>query len=396
MKLFQPSEIVTSLPTQFFASLVAKVNKVVAAGHDVINLGQGNPDQPTPQHIVKALQHAAEKAIHHKYPPFRGHASLKEAVATFYNREYGVKLNPKTEVSILFGGKAGLVELPICFTNPGDTILVPDPGYPDYLSGVALAKAQFETMPLIAENKFLPDYTKIDDSIAERTKLMFLNYPNNPTGATASKDFFDETIHFANKHNILVVHDFAYGAIGFDGQKPVSFLQADGAKDTGIEIYTLSKTFNMAGWRIAFAVGNESVIETINLLQDHMYVSIFGAVQDAAREALLSSQSCVVDLVNSYESRRNSLISACHSIGWNVDIPTGSFFAWLPVPEGYTSEEFSDILLEKAHVAVAPGVGFGEHGEGYVRVGLLHTEERLREAINRIDKLNFFKKSLTT
>ncbi len=317
-------------------------------------------------------------------------------MATFYQREYDVVVNPKTEVAILFGGKAGLVELPMCFTNPGDTILVPDPGYPDYLSGVALAKAQFETMPLIAENKFLPDYTKIDDAIAKQAKLMFLNYPNNPTGATVSKDFFDETIHFANKHNILVVHDFAYGAIGFDGQKPVSFLQADGAKDIGIEIYTLSKTFNMAGWRIAFAIGNESVIETINLLQDHMYVSIFGAVQDAAREALLSSQSCVVDLVNSYESRRNALISACHSIGWNVDIPTGSFFAWLPVPEGYTSEQFSDILLEKAHVAVAPGVGFGEHGEGYVRVGLLHTEERLREAINRIDKLNFFKKSLTT
>ncbi|PEL81959.1 pyridoxal phosphate-dependent aminotransferase [Bacillus wiedmannii] len=392
MKLFQPSKIVTSLPTQFFASLVAKVNKVVAAGHDVINLGQGNPDQPTPQHIVKALQDAAEKTIHHKYPPFRGDESLKEAVATFYQREYDVVVNPKTEVAILFGGKAGLVELPLCFTNPGDTILVPDPGYPDYLSGVALAKAQFETMPLIAENNFLPDYTKIDATTAKRAKLMFLNYPNNPTGATASKDFFDETIHFANKHNILVVHDFAYGAIGFDGQKPVSFLQADGAKNTGIEIYTLSKTFNMAGWRIAFAVGNESVIETINLLQDHMYVSIFGAVQDAAREALLSSQSCVIDLVNSYESRRNALVSTCHSIGWNVDIPTGSFFAWLPVPKGYTSEQFSNILLEKAHVAVAPGVGFGEHGEGYVRVGLLHTEDRLREAINRIDKLNFFKK----
>ncbi|HDR7716322.1 pyridoxal phosphate-dependent aminotransferase [Bacillus albus] len=392
MKFFQPSEIVTSLPTQFFASLVAKVNKVVAAGHDVINLGQGNPDQPTPQHIVKALQDAAEKTVHHKYPPFRGHESLKEAVATFYQREYDVVVNPKTEVAILFGGKAGLVELPVCFTNPGDTILVPDPGYPDYLSGVALAKAQFETMPLLAENNFLPDYTKIDDSTAERAKLMFLNYPNNPTGATASKEFFEETIHFANEHNILVVHDFAYGAIGFDGQKPVSFLQADGAKDTGIEIYTLSKTFNMAGWRIAFAVGNESVIETINLLQDHMYVSIFGAVQDAAREALLSSQSCVVELVNRYESRRNALIEACHAIGWNIDIPTGSFFAWLPVPEGYTSEQFSNILLEKAHVAVAPGVGFGEHGEGYVRVGLLHTEDRLREAITRIDKLNFFKK----
>ncbi|MBC6974246.1 pyridoxal phosphate-dependent aminotransferase [Bacillus sp. Xin] len=396
MKHFQPSEIVTSLPTQFFASLVAKVNKVVEAGHDVINLGQGNPDQPTPPHIVTTLQRAAEKTVHHKYPPFRGHESLKEAVATFYEREYGVKVNPQTEVAILFGGKAGLVELPLCFTNPGDTVLVPDPGYPDYLSGVALAKTKFETMPLLAENNFLPNYKKIDASIAKQAKLMFLNYPNNPTGATASKEFFEETISFANEHDILVVHDFAYGAIGFDGNKPTSFLQADGAKDVGIEIYTLSKTFNMAGWRIAFAIGNESVIETINLLQDHMYVSIFGAVQEAASVALLSSQSCVTELVDRYESRRNALISACHSIGWNVLAPKGSFFAWLPVPAGLSSEEFADILLEQAHVAVAPGVGFGEHGEGYVRIGLLHTEERLQEAVQRIDKLKIFKKSLTT
>lgn len=392
MKRFKNSDIMKSLPPQFFSSLVAKVNQVVEAGHDVINLGQGNPDQPTPTHIVTALQHAATKTIHHKYPPFRGHEDLKKAVATFYEREYGVEVNPKTEVAILFGGKAGLVELPMCFTNPGDTILVPDPGYPDYLSGVALAKAQFETMPLLAANHFLPDYRKIDDTIAKRAKLMFLNYPNNPTGATASKEFFEETIAFANKHDILVIHDFAYGAIGFDEKKPMSFLQASGAKDVGIEIYTLSKTFNMAGWRIAFAVGNESVIETIHLLQDHMYVSIFGAVQEAAREALLSSQSCVNELVACYESRRNTLITACHSIGWNVVAPNGSFFAWLPVPEGFTSEQFATILLEQAHVAVAPGIGFGEHGEGYIRVGLLHTEERLQEAIQRIQKLGIFKK----
>ncbi|PFE05774.1 LL-diaminopimelate aminotransferase [Bacillus cereus] len=396
MKHFQPSRVVTSLPTQFFASLVAKVNKVVEAGHDVINLGQGNPDQPTPPHIVTALQHAAEKTVHHKYPPFRGHESLKKAFAAFYEREYGVKVNPKTEVAILFGGKAGLVELPLCFTNPDDTILVPDPGYPDYLSGVALAKATFETMPLLAENNFLPDYAKIDESIAKQSKLMFLNYPNNPTGATASREFFEETISFANKHDILVVHDFAYGAIGFDGNKPTSFLQANGAKDVGIEIYTLSKTFNMAGWRIAFAIGNESVIETINVLQDHMYVSIFGAVQEAACEALLSSQTCVNELVERYESRRNTLITACCSIGWDVLAPNGSFFAWLPVPNGYTSEQFTDLLLEQAHVAVAPGIGFGKHGEGYVRVGLLHTEERLQEAIQRIDKLKIFKKPLTS
>lgn len=396
MKRFQSSESLTSLPTQFFASLVTKVNKAVQAGHDVINLGQGNPDQPTPAHIVAALQRAVEQPIHHKYPPFRGNESLKEAVATFYEREYGVQLNPKTEVAVLFGGKAGLVELPLCFTNPGDTILVPDPGYPDYLSGVALAKAELATMPLLAENHFLPDYTKIDSQTADQAKLMFLNYPNNPTGAIATTKFFEETISFANKHDILVCHDFAYGAIGFDAKKPISFLQVDGAKDVGIEIYTLSKTYNMAGWRIAFAVGNESVIEAINLLQDHMYVSIFGAVQEAAREALLSPQTCVDELVERYESRRNALITACRSIGWNVVAPKGSFFAWLPIPDGYTSEQFADVLLEQAHVAVAPGVGFGTHGEGYIRVGLLHTEERLREAVHRINQLKIFKKSLTT
>ncbi|PGZ99568.1 LL-diaminopimelate aminotransferase [Bacillus pseudomycoides] len=390
MKHFQPSELLTSLPTQFFATLVTKVNKAMQAGHDVINLGQGNPDQPTPAHIVTALQRAAEQPIHHKYPPFRGHESLKEAVATFYEREYGVQLNPKTEVAVLFGGKAGLVELPLCFTNPGDTILVPDPGYPDYLSGVTLAKAQLATMPLLAENHFLPDYTKIDLQTADQAKLMFLNYPNNPTGAIATTEFFEETISFANKHNILVCHDFAYGAIGFDAKKPISFLQVDGAKDIGIEIYTLSKTYNMAGWRIAFAVGNEKVIEMINLLQDHMYVSMFGAVQEAAREALLSRQTCVDELVKRYESRRNAFITACRSIGWNVVAPKGSFFAWLPVPDGYTSEQFADVLLQQAHVAVAPGIGFGEHGEGYIRVGLLHTEERLHEAIYRIEQLKIF------
>ncbi|ENQ3078801.1 pyridoxal phosphate-dependent aminotransferase [Bacillus cereus] len=396
MKHFQPSEILTSLPTQFFASLVAKVNGVMQAGHDVINLGQGNPDQPTPAHIVSALQRAAEHPIHHKYPPFRGLESLKEAVATFYEREYGVQLNPKTEVAVLFGGKAGLVELPLCFTNPGDTVLVPDPGYPDYLSGIALAKTKIAAMPLLAENQFLPDYSKIDTQTAEQAKLMFLNYPNNPTGAVATTKFFEETVSFANEHNILVCHDFAYGAIGFDAKKPISFLQIDGAKNVGIEIYTLSKTYNMAGWRIAFAVGNESVIETINVLQDHMYVSIFGAIQEAAQKALLSPQTCVEELIERYESRRNAFITACRSIGWNVTSPKGSFFAWLPVPDGYTSEEFADVLLNKAHVAVAPGIGFGKHGEGFVRVGLLHSEERLQEAVQRIAELKIFKKTLTT
>ncbi|MFS0824069.1 pyridoxal phosphate-dependent aminotransferase [Bacillus sp. 1P02SD] len=390
MKIFEQSEILQNLPKQFFASLVAKVNKVVAEGHDVINLGQGNPDQPTPQHIVEALKKGADQPKFHKYSPFRGHSFLKKAAAEFYQREYGVELDPDTEVAILFGGKAGLVEIPQCLLNPGDIALVPDPGYPDYWSGVELARAEMAYMPLKEENAFLPDYSELESEKLEKAKVMFLNYPNNPTGAIATNEFFEETISLAKEHDICVVHDFAYGAIGFEGKKPISFLAIDGAKDIGIEIYTLSKTYNMAGWRIGFAVGNPSVIEALNLIQDHMYVSLFSPIQAAAAAALTESQNCVKELVDKYESRRNAFIGALQDIGWDVKAPAGSFFAWLPVPEGYTSISFADLLLEKAHVAVAPGVGFGEYGDRYVRVGLLTDEDRLVEAANRIKKLNLF------
>ncbi|MBM7693119.1 aminotransferase [Peribacillus deserti] len=388
---FEKSELLKALPKQFFASLVEKVGAITAEGHDVINLGQGNPDQPTPDHIVRRLQEAAQNPINHKYSPFKGYSYLKEAAAKYYKREYGVDIDPDKEVAILFGGKAGLVELPQCLLNPGDTVLVPDPGYPDYWSGVAMAGAQMEYMPLLEKNDFLPDYPSISKDTLEKAKLMFLNYPNNPTGAIANSKFFKETINLAQKHSICVVHDFAYGAIGFDGSKPLSFMQCEGAKDVGIEIYTLSKTYNMAGWRVGFAVGNSSVIEAIELIQDHMYVSLFPAVQEAAAAALLESQECVDQLVDTYESRRKVLIEGLNEIGWEVSAPKGSFFAWLKVPEGFTSEAFADYLLEHAHVAVAPGIGFGTYGEGYVRTGLLTTEDRLREAVDRIRELKLFK-----
>ncbi|MCC5802540.1 pyridoxal phosphate-dependent aminotransferase [Rossellomorea vietnamensis] len=392
MKHFEKARRLESLPEQFFASLAGTVNAVVNEGHDVINLGQGNPDQPTPPHIVKKLTEAAQSPVNHKYPPFRGLSTFKEAIAAFYLREYGVEVDPETEVAVLFGGKAGLVEIPQCLLNPGDGVFVPDPGYPDYVSGVALAEASMIKMPLKEENGFLPDYRVHSREEWERAKLMFLNYPNNPTGATATKSFFEDTVELASKHDICVVHDFAYGAIGFDGQKPLSFLETDGAKDVGIEIYTLSKTYNMAGWRVGFAVGNKSVIEAINLLQDHLYVSLFGAIQEAATTALLSSQDCVTELVATYEERKQLLISGLQGIGWDVKAPQGSFFAWLKVPEGFTSVEFSTYLLEKIKVAVAPGIGFGEYGEGYVRVGLLTTNERIKEAISRIESLELFHK----
>ncbi|WP_455675888.1 aminotransferase class I/II-fold pyridoxal phosphate-dependent enzyme [Pradoshia sp.] len=384
------SERLNKLPVQFFASLVQKVNSALAEGRDIINLGQGNPDQPTPQHIVKALQAAAEEPQTHKYSPFRGLEELKEAAAEFYHQQYGVKVNPKTEIAILFGTKAGLVELPMCLLNDGELMLLPDPGYPDYLSGAVLANVNVATFPLTKDNGFLPDYERIPLEQRNEAKLMYLNYPNNPTGATADLAFFEKTVAFAKEHNISVLHDFAYGAIGFDGQKPVSFLEAEGAKEVGIEMYTLSKTYNMAGWRVGFAVGNPAIIEALNLIQDHLYVSLFPAVQKAAIAALSGDQACVEELIARYERRRNALIDACEKISWKVEAPTGSFFAWLPVPDGFKSESFADYLLEKADVAVAAGKGFGEYGEGYIRVGLLVDEDRLIEAIERIGKLGLF------
>lgn len=385
------SEKLKSLPTQFFANLVGKVNKAIEDGRDVINLGQGNPDQPTPKHIVQALQKAVEDPNTHKYSPFRGLLELKEAVCDFYKKEYDVDVDPVREVAILFGAKAGLIELPMCLLNPGDLMLLPDPGYPDYLSGVVLAGVEYELFPLKAENHFLPDYNAISSDVLDSAKLLYLNYPNNPTGAVANLGFFNQTVKLAKKHEITVMHDFAYGAIGFDGKKPVSFLQADGAKDIGVEMYTLSKTYNMAGWRVGFAVGNPTIIEAINLIQDHLYVSLFPAVQKAAIAALSGDQTCVKELVARYESRRNAFVDACKQIGWDVTAPKGSFFAWLPVPDGFTSQSFADYLLDAADVAVAPGNGFGKYGEGFIRVGLLMDEARLVEAVQRIGNLGVFK-----
>ncbi|GEK60018.1 pyridoxal phosphate-dependent aminotransferase [Marinococcus halophilus] len=381
---FEPSEQIDRLPEQFFASLSRKVQELKEEGRDLINLGQGNPDRPTPGPIVEKMQKAAENPEYHKYSPFRGYAFLKEAAADFYQREYGVTLDPKTEVAVLFGAKTGLVEISQCLLNPGDTALLPDPGYPDYLSGTALAGAETVFMPLKEENEFRPDFREIEADVLTRAKMMFLNYPNNPTAGIATADFFEETVQTAVQHHICVVHDFAYGSLGYDGEKPPSFLQTPGAREVGVEMYTLSKTFNMAGWRAAVAVGNASVIEMINKMQDHLYVSLFGAVQETAAYAFDHGAGMAEDILNVYESRRNVFIQALRAQGAEVQAPRGSFFVWMKVPNGYTSASFTEKLLEKAGVVVAPGHGFGSMGEGYVRIGLLEEEERLKEAAVRI------------
>ncbi|WP_028549325.1 pyridoxal phosphate-dependent aminotransferase [Paenibacillus sp. UNC451MF] len=386
----QPAQRMQELPTQFFAKLVGKANLQIAAGHDVINLGQGNPDQPTPSHIVKKLQEAAENPQYHRYPPFNGYLFLKQAVAQRYKEDYGVDLDPETEVAILFGGKTGLVEISQCLLNPGDVCLVPDPGYPDYWSGVALSGARMSFMPLRESNAFLPDYSSIPVDDLNKAKLMFINYPNNPTAVNAPASFYEETIRFAEKNGIVVASDFAYGALGLDGEKPISFLQLPGAKEVGVEFYTLSKTYNMAGWRVGFALGNKEIVRLINMIQDHYYCSLFGGIQEAAAAALTGPQDCVSDLLAMYQSRRDALYSSLDQIGWKATRSQGSFFTWLPVPKGHTSSSLADLLLEEAKIVVAPGIGFGESGEGYVRLGLLTPEARLQEAVERIAKLNLF------
>lgn len=389
---FQQSKLLDHLPKQFFASLVAKVNAKVNAGVDVINLGQGNPDKPTPDYIVKSTQKWVADPQAHKYSPFQGLPAFKQAAAAFYKEKYGAAFDPDKEVAILGGSKIGLVELPWALMNPGDTYLLPDPGYPDYFSGAALGEVHFETVPLLAENNFLPDLDAIPEETAKKAKFFYLNYPNNPTGAVATKEFYTKLVSWAKKYHVGIISDFAYGAIGFDGQQPVSFMQVPGAKDVGIEFYTYSKTFNMAGWRVAFAVGNEDIISALNLIQDHLFVSIFPALQHAAIDALKDPQRDgeIAKIVHRYEERRNAFVQAAEKIGWHAFVPRGTFYAWMPVPAGYSSESFADLLLDKAGVAVAPGNGFGKHGEGYVRIGLLISPDRLQEAVARIAKLHLF------
>ncbi|SDI26270.1 pyridoxal phosphate-dependent aminotransferase [Natribacillus halophilus] len=390
MKTFQASAAIKRLPDQYFSKLEKNILALKNEGHDVINLAQGSPDQPTPRHIIESLQSAAEEPRYHKYSPFQGFRFLKEAAAEYYKNEFDVDLDPDEEVCVLFGGKGGLVEVSECMLDAGDVALVPDPGYPDYWSGVALANAKMEMMPLRAKDGFLPRYDNISEEAKEKAKLLFLNYPNNPTGAVANRSFFEETVDFATENDICVVHDFAYGALSFDGKQHDSFLQIPGAKETGIEVYTLSKTYNMAGWRVAFAAGNRSVIQMLNTIQDHMYVSLFGAVQKAAADALTGLQDHVDELIRMYESRRDVLVKKARDLGWNGEAPKGSFFAWFPCPDGFSSDEFANKLLQEAHVAVAPGRGFGEHGEGYVRIGLVNDEAVIEEALDRVAKLNVF------
>lgn len=375
---------ITGLPKHFFSNLVHQAEQKALEGIDIIDLGRGSPDLPTPPHIVEALKRAADDPATHRYPLFTGLPELKEAIAEFYKKEFDVDLAPEKEVAILYGSKTGVVELPQCILNPGDICLLPDPGYPDYLSGVHLAQAETYFMPLRAESDFYPDLNEIPADVLKKAKLMFLNYPNNPTTTTGNRAFFEEVVRFAKENHIMVAHDFAYGSIVFDGKKAPSFLSVPGAKEVGIEFYSLSKTYNMAGWRVGFALGNEKIIAAINTIQNHYYAGLFTAIQRAAVTALTSSQRCVEELVEVYQRRRDRFVHILQAGGIEVIKPSATFFVWIKVPNGLSSESFANRLLNHYGVVVAPGIGFGKYGEGYIRASLLADEERLAEAAQRM------------
>lgn len=384
MNIFEKAERLKKLPPYLFKEIDRKKAEVRARGVDIIDLGIGDPDLPTPPHIIEALKKAAEDPATHRYPSYSGMGDFKEAVAKWYQERFGVELDPDTEVISLIGSKEGIAHFPLAFVNPGDVALVPAPAYPVYNIATMFAGGESYFMPLLSENRFLPDLNAIPAKITSRARIMFINYPNNPTSAVADLDFFRKVVEFARDNNILVCHDAAYTEMAFDGYRPPSFLAADGAKEVGIEFHSLSKTYNMTGWRIGFAVGNREAIDGLGTIKSNIDSGVFQAVQMAGIEAIRGDQSCVRDMVQVYSRRRDLMVKGLHDVGFEVESPRATFYLWIKVPEGYTSSDLTERLLEDAGLVVTPGNGFGEPGEGYFRIALTQKRERLAEAVQRL------------
>jgi len=376
------------LPPYLFAEIDRIKKKAISDGRDIIDLGVGDPDKPTPMHIIEKLYEAAQNPENHRYAMDMGLLRLREAIANWYKRRFNVVLDPATEVLPLLGSKEGIAHVPLAFVDHGDEVLVPDPCYPPYKSGTILAGGVPYLMPLLAENEFLPDFDAIDYQVAKRSKIMFLNYPNNPTAATATKEFFVKAIEYANENDIIICHDAAYSEMAYDGYRPVSFLEVEGSKEVGIEFHSLSKTYNMTGWRIGFACGNADVISALRTVKSNIDSGIFQAVQFAGIIALETDQSHIDELNMMYQKRRDVLVDGLNALGWKVDKPKATFYVWIPVPPGYTSNELTKSLLQKANIVTTPGIGFGPNGEGFIRMALTVPEVRLKEAVDRIKRLH--------
>ena len=380
---------IKTLPPYLFAAIDKMKQEAIARGVDIINLGIGDPDLPTPAPIIDSLAKAAKDPKHHQYPSYEGMVSFRKAVAGWYKRRFNVTLDPANEVLTLIGSKEGIGHIHLAFVDPGDVVLVPSPGYPVYPVGTGFSGGVSHIMPLTKANGFLPDLNAIPKDVARKAKLMWLNSPNNPTSVIMTKDYFKRAIEFAQNNQIIICHDAAYSEIYYDGKRPASFMEVEGAKDVGVEFHSLSKTYNMTGWRLGFVVGNKDVLAGLGKVKSNLDSGCFEAVQEAGITALGLDDSVTDGIRTIYQERRDTLIPGLKQLGLEVDAPPAAFYIWVTVPKGYTSTSFTAHLLEKAGIVTTPGNGFGAPGEGYIRMTVCTTKERLAEAVERIKKVGF-------
>lgn len=379
-----PAARLQRLPPYLFAELNRKKAALAAGGRDIIDLGVGDPDLPTPVHIVEALRAEAGDPRHHRYPSYDGMPGFRRSVSAWYDRRFGVRLDPDGEVVCLMGAKDGLAHLPWALFSPGDRALCPDPAYPVYAAQTMFAGAEPVSFPLLAQNGFLPD---VDSLPTKGVKAIFLCYPNNPTAAVADLAFYRRLVDWASRHGVLVISDGIYSEIAYGGFTPPSIMQVDGAAEVAVEVHSLSKTYNMTGWRVAMAVGNRGALAALLQVKTNTDSGVFGAVQHAAIAALDGPQDCVAENCRTYQERRDVLAAGLKKLGFEFELPQATFYLWLKVPQGYDSMSFTGLLLERAQVMVVPGVGFGQHGEGYVRLALTIPRQRMEEAVERIGKV---------
>jgi LL-diaminopimelate aminotransferase len=382
----KPAANLGKLPPYLFAEIDRKIAEAKARGVDIISLGVGDPDLPTPAPIVEAMRKAVADPANHNYPPYHGTEEYRNAAATWMKTRFGVTVDPNTETLSLIGSKEGLAHLILAYVEPGDVVLCPSPGYPVYNNYTLLCHGEPYVVPLLAENKFLPDLSKIPEDIAKRAKLFFLNYPNNPTGAIIDEAKIAEIVAFCKKYDILLCHDNAYSEMTFDGYRAPSFLSVPGAKDVCIEMFSLSKMYNMTGWRVGFAVGNPDAIKALGTVKNNTDSGVFKAIQHASAVGLAQSEELTKDLNRIYSRRRDIFVEGLNRMGWSFPKNEATFYLWVPVPTGMTSVEFVNLLLEKCGVVVPPGIGYGPEGEGFFRVALTVSEERLKEVLDRMEK----------
>lgn len=378
------SRRVKNLPPYLFVEISNKIAEKRARGEEVISFAIGDPDIPTPPHVIERLCEAARDPANHRYPETAGLPELRQAIAKWYEKRFGVSLDADKEVLPLIGSKEGIAHIAFCFIDPGDIALVPDPGYPVYSVSTMLAGGRPYYLPLKEERDFLPDLERIPPPVLKKAKLLWINYPNNPTSAVADLSFFNKVVKFARQHDLVVCHDGPYSEVAFDGYQPVSFLQADGAKEIGVEFHSLSKSYNMTGWRIGMVVGNASMVDALRTLKSNLDSGIPQAIQYAAIEALCGSQDCIQEHNAIYQRRRDLIVEMLNRIGLKVRVPKASLYVWAKVPEGYTSVDFATDLLEQVGVAVTPGVGYGKNGEGYVRLSLTIPDAALVKGLSRL------------